>query len=142
MVHLIKHVRDVASPLSPSILRVRVVEASLSLCIIDSGSELCTIGIMKLVTGSLLGISLHSKPRTVPTRFSSLRAGWCVVGTTGRHRQHLHALGAGAVPPGAYCQTPQCHLAKRLRPLYCTVDRRRCRILEGTCLTEITALTA
>ena len=22
-------------------------------------------------------------------------------------------LGAGAVPPGAYCQTPQCHLVKR-----------------------------
>ena len=26
------------------------------------------------------------------------------------------ALGAGAVPPGTYCQTPQCHLVKRPRP--------------------------
>ena len=25
------------------------------------------------------------------------------------------ALGAGAVPPGTYCQTPQCHLVKRPR---------------------------
>ena len=25
-------------------------------------------------------------------------------------------LGAGAVPPGTYCQTPQCHLVKRPRP--------------------------
>ena len=24
-------------------------------------------------------------------------------------------VGAGAVPPGAYCQTPQCHLVKRPR---------------------------
>ena len=24
-------------------------------------------------------------------------------------------LGAGAVPPGTYCQTPQCHLVKRPR---------------------------
>ena len=26
------------------------------------------------------------------------------------------ALGAGAVPPGAYCHTSQCHLVKRPRP--------------------------
>ena len=26
------------------------------------------------------------------------------------------SLGAGAVPPGTYCQTPQCHLVKRPRP--------------------------
>ena len=27
----------------------------------------------------------------------------------------VHLLGAGAVPPGTYCQTPQCHLVKRPR---------------------------
>ena len=26
------------------------------------------------------------------------------------------ALGAEAVPPGTYCQTPQCHLVERPRP--------------------------
>ena len=28
----------------------------------------------------------------------------------------LPRLGTGAVPPGTYCQTPRCHLVKRLRP--------------------------
>ena len=53
MVYLIKHIRDVASPLCPSVLRVRVVLASLSLSIVDSGSKLCTIvdnNHMELVT--------------------------------------------------------------------------------------------
>ena len=40
---------------------------------------------------------------------------------------YITFLGVGAVPPGAYCQTPRCHLVKRPRPrdlpdqIYCTV---------------------
>ena len=31
------------------------------------------------------------------------------------HNSTDYELGAGAVPPGTYCQTPQCHLVKRPR---------------------------
>ena len=35
--------------------------------------------------------------------------------TQTEYSEYAAPLGAGAVPPGTYCQTPQCHLVKRPR---------------------------
>ena len=47
--------------------------------------------------------------------FKSLYHPEMCLGTTRDHSRALRALGAGAVPPGTNCQTPQCHLVKRPR---------------------------
>ena len=71
----------------------------------------------KQAVAAALGLEFVDEP---PAGEPQEAAGWqraTEIGLTGHDVPTGNTtLGAGAVPPGTYCQTPQCHLIKRLRP--------------------------